>query len=196
MSIIGICGNARSGKDTMADLIIEVLSDIGVKSAKTAFANELKKECRDFVMNTIGIDTFTEKTEEKNIIRPLLVTWGSEIRRKLNPDVWVEKVEKSLAPNQVTIISDVRFENEFNWLRGLDSYCIFVDRVDENGNQVQPANDYEKENNEFLRANCDFHLTWSTVGDGNLKALKSVVIEVLEKTIDPNKIAQWTQTFV
>jgi hypothetical protein len=196
MSIIGICGNARSGKDTMADLIIEVLSDIGVKSAKTAFANELKKECRDFVMNAIGIDTFTEKTEEKNIIRPLLVTWGSEIRRKLNPDVWVEKVEKSLVPNQVTIISDVRFQNEFNWLRGLDSYCIFVDRVDENGNQVQPANDYERENNEFLRGNCDFHLTWSTVGDGNLKALKSVVVEVLEKTIDPNKIAQWTQTFV
>jgi hypothetical protein len=195
MSIIGICGNARSGKDTMAELIAEVLSDIGVKSSKRAFADELKKECRDFVLRTIGIDTFTEKTDEKSIIRPLLVTWGTEVRRKLDEDVWVKKVAESLEPNVVTIVSDVRFKNEFEWIRSQDSYCIFVDRVDENGQTVPPANAHEQENNDFLRQNCDFHLTWITVGDDNKKALKSVAIEVLEKTVSEEKIALWTQIY-
>ena len=35
-TIIGICGNARCGKDTMAELIQEVLADINVKSKKIA----------------------------------------------------------------------------------------------------------------------------------------------------------------
>jgi len=88
MNIIGISGPARSGKDTLADLIIEILEANNVKCIKTSFAKQLKLECRDFLQNTIGIDSFTEKDEEKKIIRPFLVTWGTHVRRKLDPDVY------------------------------------------------------------------------------------------------------------
>lgn len=64
-TIIGICGNARCGKDTMAELIQEVLADINVKSKKINLADSLKDELRDFVDKTLGIDVYTDNTEEK-----------------------------------------------------------------------------------------------------------------------------------
>ena len=90
-TIIGICGNARCGKDTMAELIQEALADINVKSKKINLADSLKDELRDLVDKTLGIDVYTDNTEEKTIIRPLLVTWGSHVRRKLDPNVWIKQ---------------------------------------------------------------------------------------------------------
>lgn len=195
MSIIGICGNARSGKDTLADLISEALSDIGVKCRKIALADSLKEECQDLVWNNLGIDVFTQDSREKSIIRPLLVTWGTHVRRKLNPDVWIEKLSDKISENEVTIIPDIRYKNEFEWLRSLNSYCLFVDRIDADGNPILPANDEEENNNPFLRKNSDFQLTWATVGDDQISSLKSVAVEVLEKTISQEVIGSWTKTF-
>jgi hypothetical protein len=196
MDIIGICGNARSGKDTMADLIIEILADNKIRSFKTSFADEVKEECRDLLMKTIGIDSFTEETEDKNIIRPLLVTWGTEIRRKLNPNIWIEKLQGKLKNDSVAIISDVRFLNEFEWIKKNGGYCIFIDRVKEDGSQIPPANNLEEENNLILRQKCDFHVTWVSVGESNKKSLKAVVVEVLNAVINPKTLAKWTKTFV
>lgn len=195
MSIIGICGNARSGKDTLADLISEALSDIGVKCRKIALADSLKEECEDLVLNNLGIDVFTQDSREKSIIRPLLVTWGTHVRRKVNPDVWIEKLSDKISENEVTIIPDIRYKNEFEWLRSLNSYCLFVDRIDADGNPILPANDEEENNNPFLRKNSDFQLTWATVGDDQISSLKSVAVEVLEKTISQEVIGSWTKTF-
>jgi hypothetical protein len=195
MTIIGICGNARSGKDTLADLIAESLLDVGIKSKKLALANELKEECQDLVWKNLGIDIFTDNTEEKNIIRPLLVTWGTHVRRKLNPNIWIEKVEEKISENELVIIPDIRYSNELEWLRKKDSYCIFVDRIDENGNLIPPANEEEKENYPFLKENCDFQLSWQTVGTESIQDLKPVAIEVIKKTISQEIINSWTQTF-
>jgi hypothetical protein len=195
MSIIGICGNARSGKDTLANLIVEVLEDINVKSEKLALADELKLECQDFVFKTIGIDVFTENTEEKSIIRPLLVAWGTHVRRKIDPDIWINKAASKMKSDRVTIITDIRYPNELSWLRKQDSYCIFVDRIDESGQFIPPANTEEEQNYTFMKDNSDFQLTWSTVGCDNLHELKDVAIAVLEKTVSEEKIHSWTQTF-
>jgi hypothetical protein len=195
MSIIGICGHARSGKDTMADLISMVLADVGIKSEKIALADELKNECADLVWDNLGIDVFTQKTEEKEIIRPLLVTWGTHVRRKINPNVWIEKAADKIKGDKLIIITDIRYKNELEWLRQKDSYCIFVDRIDANGSLVPPANQEESENSPYLKEHSDFQLTWATVGDSNLEALKPVAVEVIEKTVSEEKIKSWTQTF-
>jgi len=193
-TIIGICGNARCGKDTMAELIQEVLADINVKSKKINLADSLKDELRDFVDKTLGIDVYTDNTEEKTIIRPLLVTWGTHVRRKLDNNVWIKQAAEKMTEQCVYIVPDIRFPNELEWLRQHKSYCIFIDRMD-GENIVPPANEEEAANNPILKASCDFQLTWQTVGAENKKMLKQVAIEVLEKTVDEKEIELWTQTF-
>lgn len=195
MKIIGISGAARSGKDTFADLLIEILTEKGIKCSKTSFAKQLKIECKDFVEKTLGIDIFTEDSVEKSIIRPLLVTWGTHVRRRLDEDIWIKHLESSLCEDQVTIVTDVRFQNEFDWLKSKGGYSIFIDRVDEYGSNIKPANSDEEENNILLRQKCDFHLTWNTLSEDKKNWLVAVAYEVLIKTVPEKELETWTQTY-
>jgi len=163
--IIGICGPARSGKDTLADSFIEIFKEYKVKTQKLSFAKELKYECKSFVKKTLGIDIFTEVTEEKDIIRPLLVTWGTHVRRKLNDNVWIEALEKRMHSNKIVIISDVRFENEFNWIKQQGGKIVFVNRTLPDGTLVPNANEEEEKNNSLLQQNADSAFTWHTMND-------------------------------
>lgn len=194
MSIIGISGPARSGKDTLADRICEILAASNIKCEKTSFAKQLKIECKDFIYNTLGIDVFTENDDEKNIIRPMLVTWGTHVRRKLDPDIWVKSVEKQLKENTVTVISDVRFENEFNWIKDNNGFNIFVDRVLPNGELVQPANDDERNNTIPLREKSDHFFVWNTIENDDW--LSAIALEVLYKTIPEETLNLWKKTYV
>lgn len=193
-TVIGICGNARCGKDTMAELIQEVLADINIKSKKINLADSLKEELREFVDSKIGIDVFTSDENEKKTIRPLLVTWGTHIRRKLNPNVWIELAEQKMIDDCVYIVPDIRYPNEMKWLRSQNGYCIFIDRIAD-GEIIPPANEEEAANNPILKEKSDFQLAWQTVGLENKKMLKNVAIDVLEKTIDAKAIELWTQTY-
>jgi len=163
--IIGICGPARSGKDTLADSFVSIFKEYKVKTQKLAFSKELKYECRSFVKKTLGIDVFTEVTEEKDIIRPLLVTWGTHVRRKLDDNVWINALEKRMHSNKIIIISDVRFENEFNWIKKQGGKIVFVDRTLSDGTLVPNANEDEEKNNSFLKQNADSTFTWDTISD-------------------------------
>jgi hypothetical protein len=192
MKIIGISGAARSGKDTFADCLIEVLSSMNIASHKMSFANQLKIEVKDFLQETIGIDSFTQDDEEKKIIRPFLVTWGTEVRRKQNPNIWIDHVESQLDENKVNIITDVRFGNEMDWLKDKGGYSVFVSRYLENGAIVEPANETESENNDILINRSDFQLSWTTVE--NLNWLTAVVYETLHKLVPEKELQSWTQT--
>jgi hypothetical protein len=192
MKIIGISGAARSGKDTFADCLIEVLSSMNIASHKMSFANQLKIEVKDFLQKTIGIDSFTQDDEEKKIIRPFLVTWGTEVRRKQNPNIWIDHVESQLDENKVNIITDVRFGNEMDWLKAKGGYSVFVSRYLENGAIVEPANETESENNDVLINRSDFQLSWTTVE--NLNWLTAVVYETLHKLVPEKELQSWTQT--
>ena len=72
-NIIGICGNARSGKDTLGKNIVSILKDNGIKSKVLSFADELKKSVDEFLIDSIGISAFTEDEEEKKTRTLLLV---------------------------------------------------------------------------------------------------------------------------
>ncbi len=188
--IIGIAGPARSGKDTLADSIISVLGFTGTEAKKASFANALKQECRQFVLDTIGIDTFSENDEDKKIIRPFLVTWGTHVRRKLNPNVWVESVEKELSEDFVTIVADLRYPNELEWIRNLGGYIIYVDRLLPDGSKVIPANEEEAMNCPLLLRGSDFHLTWNSLDDKD--TLSAIASSVLDDTIPSEVRKSWT----
>lgn len=192
-TIIGIAGPARSGKDTLCNQFLEIFQEMNIKAKRSALADQLKLESKDFIFNTLGIDVFTEKTEEKNIIRPFLVTWGTHVRRKLDPDIWIKKIQDSIEENSILIVPDIRFKNEFDWVKNNNGYMFFVDRINENGELVPDANQDEAENNTFLRESSDHSFVWSTTDDK--KILISVAFEIISNTISDQQLSLWRQTY-
>lgn len=123
MKLIGISGLARSGKDLFTTVSQEVLKEHGIKSEKYALAYELKSDLKDLIYKKTGIDVFTENTEEKNIIRPLLVAYGDVMRKISTGKYWTQKIEQSIGKSKadVVFITDIRYdhylEDECTWLK-------------------------------------------------------------------------------
>jgi hypothetical protein len=193
-NIIAIGGNARSGKDTLGKHLVSILAEYGIKAKTYSFADQLKKETDSFLKETLGISAFTEIDDEKNIIRPFLVFWGTEIRRKLDDLVWVNQVENSIRSNEVAIITDLRFPNELKWVRDNDGQVLFVSRIDQQGEMIQPANEYESDNNSIIAADADNNFTWFT--SSNEEILKSLANEVLDSILTDERFESWKATCI
>ncbi len=127
MKIIGISGFARSGKDLFTTVAQSVLKEHGLKTERYALAYELKNDLKDLIKTKVGIDVFTENTEEKNIIRPLLVAYGDVMRKTSEGKYWTQKVEQRLGKSNVDVvfITDIRYdhyiEDECAWLQNKQS---------------------------------------------------------------------------
>ena len=110
--ILGLCGVAKSGKDTF----FSAAKEMGVKCRRLAFADALKKECDKFLKDNIKISAFTSDPKEKELIRPFLVTYGTHLRRKLDEKCWINSIkseaEELISKGELPIITDVRYENE------------------------------------------------------------------------------------
>ena len=179
--LIGICGNARSGKDTFCDFAKKILSKKKVGAARAAFADELKKDLDDLCRHKIGISAFTRDSKEKEIIRPLLVTYGTDVIRKMDENWWIERLEKTLGVHQhmglIPIITDVRYENELDWIRNdHDGVMIHVTRKG-----IGPANDEEKKNNSILKKKSDYRIMWPTFGEDDIDMAEPFVRRVINK---------------
>lgn len=165
--IIGLTGLARCGKDTFCKYARLHLDSLNIKSQRLAFADELKKDVDAFLIEKLGISAFTEITAEKEIIRPMLTTWGTEIMRKKDDLHWVKKLEQVIVENQknniVSIVTDIRFPNEINYIHKIGGSVIHLTMT---GNS--PANDYEKQNDPLLRKNADCLVEWERYGDDAL----------------------------
>jgi hypothetical protein len=177
--IIGLCGNARSGKDTFCEYAKKFLTKKKVGAARAAFADELKKDLDDLCRHKIGISAFTQDTKEKEVIRPLLVTYGTEVIRKLDEEWWINRLEKSLGVHQhmnlIPIVTDVRYPNELDWIQNKhNGVCVYITRKG-----IGPANSEERKNNSFLKKNCDYRIMWPTFGDDEIDRASKFVSRVM-----------------
>jgi hypothetical protein len=172
--IIGLTGLARCGKDTFCSYAISYLNSKNQNGVRLAFADALKKDVDDFLTEKLGISAFTEITAEKEIIRPMLTTWGTEIMRKQDDLHWVKKVEEEINVNKskniVSIVTDIRFPNEINYIHKIGGKVIHLTM---NGNV--PANDYERENDPLLKKDADCLVVWDKYGDD---ALEKCIVHV------------------
>ena len=158
MKIIGVSGLARSGKDTFFEMSVRMKSEYGKNIRRYAFADELKKECDHYLISEYGISAFSNDTDEKKIIRPYLVLYGTE-KRNEDMNYWVNKVQEKIEKDKTSkaiFITDVRYENEINWIKSLNGINIHVERV---GNK--PPNEEEKKNDPLLKKMCNFRLRWN-----------------------------------
>lgn len=149
--LIGICGHAGSGKDTVADYIRHAHDD----TWKLAFAKPLKEAAAKLF--GIPLDAFTE-TDWKEVSdaywnltpRQVAQFFGTEMVRetagKLLPgigsDFWIHRLIMTLrgedesceyTEDDVVIIPDVRFQNEYDWIIDQGGIIIHLTRPGADG---------------------------------------------------------------
>ena len=123
MKLIGVSGLARSGKDLFTTVAQDILKERGLKTERYALAYELKNDLKQLIHKKTGIDVFTENTEEKTIIRPLLVAYGDVMRKISEGKYWTQKMEQRIGKSKadVVFITDIRYdfyvEDECSWLQ-------------------------------------------------------------------------------
>ena len=114
--IIGLSGYARSGKDTVAELLVlnygfkRMAFADGIRDALTALNPILHDGYR---LNEMVKMYGWEVAKGKDEVRRLLQVMGTEVGRKLiNEDVWVWRLFNQINTDERIVIPDVRFPNE------------------------------------------------------------------------------------
>lgn len=156
--LVPVAGFARSGKDSLANAIFDHLEETeptySVITLK--FADALKTDLEK-ALGAVGVkvDAFTEDTEKKKALRPMLVAYG-EYRRSIDPDVWVKKVLKEIgvwvndtlaeveSTGSVILVPDLRYLNEYEKLKAVadqHGWAFVPIYIERHGNL--PANEQE-----------------------------------------------------
>ena len=140
--IIGVCGFIGSGKDTIADYLVNIH-----QFRRESFANTLK----DAVSQVFGWDRDmlegrTRQSREwreqvdpwwaKRLNMPnltprwILQYWGTEVcRRAFHDDIWIAALENKLrSSNDDIVISDCRFPNEIKSIKAAGGIVVRVAR--------------------------------------------------------------------
>jgi hypothetical protein len=176
--LIGVSGFARSGKDTFCNRSAKYLNFYKNKVKIFSFADALKNELNELLLQNVGISAFTEKDEEKEIIRPLLVTYGTHLRRKLNENCWVDKIRSSVMHHvnrgTFVFITDVRFLNEAEWIKDSNGILFNIQR-----NGVSAANKEESEQFKLFKPLIDYSIKWPTFGDKNINKCDDYILKLI-----------------
>lgn len=133
MKLIGLSGKARSGKDTVANYI---KTQYGF--SQYAFADPLKQACS--AMFGIPITDFYEDNKKEVVNdfwrispRQMAQRLGTEGGRELfRQDIWLKRAEMEMKKleneSNGLIISDVRFDNEAEWILSMGGIVILITR--------------------------------------------------------------------
>lgn len=180
--MFGISGYARTGKDTFGEALVKILTRYGIKAKTYALATQLKIDIASFTQSEFGIDAFTKDDEDKKIIRPLLVGYG-EAWRIANPDHWLEVLNSNLESRTLPIITDVRYENEADYILEKKGFLLNLSRTTSEGNYVTPANKQEEENAPIVACKSSFLYTWNTTDNENEieQMVESFIIAILQQ---------------
>lgn len=131
--LIGLVGRKRSGKDTIAKFVTEMMEEFTIMS----FADPLKQACKHAYYLR---DSQLEDTKDVvDVIwgmtpRDMMKSLGGKYFRNEDPGHWVKVMELRMAGIDHVIISDVRFENEAQFIRDNGGYLIHVSRDMESNN--------------------------------------------------------------
>lgn len=157
--IIGISGKARAGKDTLAKFIGEEFKrKYNRKFYEAAFAFELKNMCKfQFGLSDDQLWGDKKEIEDGRFMRATLggdpeysIFWTPReimqelgtFYRKIQTDFWIKGLKKFLQNELLKghkdfVITDVRYRNEAEFIKGKKGVIIRVDRSLDN--EIQGA---------------------------------------------------------
>ena len=187
---IGVSGVARAGKDSFSDMLLDLIKAQGFNAKRLSLATPLKNDCKHFISDKLGLDVWTNNTEEKSIFRELLVWYGKVKRQQTHGKYWTSLLEHEVEidPPEVCIISDIRYqqfeEDEVHWLKNkMNGVLIHIERTDIEGKVIPPANMDETINDSIVREHADFRVSWPTVGTQDLYKLDTYAKNAYDSVI-------------
>lgn len=138
--IIGLSGYAQSGKDTVANILVE---KYGYK--RIAFADPIRNLLHEMdplipkgygnsvinyrlqdMVDTYGWDKVKVDFPE---VRRLLQDLGVGARKLFGDTFWIYQALSDVAPQDKVVVSDVRFVNEADWIKDFTGQIWRVKRV-------------------------------------------------------------------
>lgn len=130
--IIGIHGKARSGKDTVAAMI-QNQTQLPIR----AFADPLKRASMELFGLTkdqaFGLKGYNREIPHPDwgiSVREMQQKLGTECMRDVfGPDFWLRTMGYRIAALPGVIISDVRFQNEADWIKEKGGKIVEVRRA-------------------------------------------------------------------
>ena len=123
--LIGICGLAGSGKDEVANVLIERHNYIRNKFADPLY--EMVSAMTGYTVSQLQDRTLKEKPIgwlDSKTPRQLLQTLGTDWGREMVcSEVWIrsvaKRVERAAEDGRHSVITDLRFDNEAAWVRSV-----------------------------------------------------------------------------
>ena len=167
MFVIGLSGKIGSGKDTVCEMIAE--AHPGAKFLRIAFADALKEE----VATACGV-AVDYLNQNKPLFRPMLQWWGTEFRRAQDADYWIGRAAAKMAASDASlvIVTDVRFVNEAQFVRGAGGMLVRVHR---------PGCAAGRHSSETIQDGFQFDL--EIVNSGTLEQLRATVDDASSKLL-------------
>lgn len=145
------------GKDT----ICSIFRQLDPRFKRYSFADALRRELAPFLAECYGIDVWSMTSEQKEFVRPYLITHGMA-RRATDPDYWVKRTMDEISrdvaadPETRPFIVDARFENECLITRNrLGAKLVHVTR-----DGAPPPTDEEMKHYPALVRLADLHFHW------------------------------------
>lgn len=149
VNIVGLSGWARSGKDTLADVLVEKhgyeklsiaspMRDALYKLNPRVVANGVAGTALRTVIDVYGWETAKEVAPE---VRELLQRFGTEVGREMfGENFWVDYAMSQIPDGSKVVIADIRFPNEAEAIKKLGGKVFRLERPG-----VKAANDHISE---------------------------------------------------
>lgn len=176
MQVILIGGKARSGKDTLADFLIEELEKQGKKVCKIQVGQYIKY----YAMKYFGWDG-----EEETKPRDLLIELGTEvIRKKIDPDFHINRLIEDIKVlsyfYDTFVVSDVRFPVEIEKPKKEFENVTTIKMI-RNSDELN-----ESQKNHVTETGLDSFndFTYIIENEGSLEELKEKAIDILKEIGD------------
>ena len=169
-NIIGLGGIAKSGKDFFFTNLKKTTKRNVIRFA---IADELKKELFSLIKNTYNVDIFNCSAEDKEKIRPMLLSHGKIRRNESKGRHWINKISEKIKDaakdkENIVVITDIRYdefaEDEVDWVKKeLNGFFVHISKyIEDKGVRVfgLPPNEDEAINNPKLIEKADYLIQW------------------------------------
>lgn len=171
---VGICGYATSGKDVVADVLVDEFGFVKVNMSDALhrymmildpIIEESRSLGRARYSDIVRDYGYVEAKQCFPEVRRLLQVFGTEVGRAIDPDLWVKERDKVAGQYMNVVTTGVRFPNEAVGL----THLIHVDRPG-----VGPINDHPSDRLDEVIGLANLHI----VNDGTVDDLRQRVVDL------------------